>query len=617
MLPRADHHPPSPRLTRRRLLQGGTAALVLAGAGRTAAAAQPDREAFRRFLDTAYADMTADDPEWQTALGLKGSVLTRWTEMSEAHDANQHAIVQRSLARLERDFPAERLEPADRLSRRLFVHDAGVRLQAWRWRRHSYTLDHLSGRHTRIPELLITYHRIGGEADAEAYVARLRAVPDAVDQLIAATELRRADGVVPPAFSLTAAAAACRQILAGRPFEPGEGAADSRLLADFRGKVAAAGLPASRAEPLVAEATAALRDRFGPAYRRLAEYIAELAQAAPGDRGVWSHPDGEAYYDWCLLRHTTLPLTARELHAAGLEAVAELQAQMLAGARQLGLPAGLPALFRHLREDERLYYPDSDDGRAAYLADARAMLARMTARLPTQFRHLPRTPLEVRRFEPFQEPYVPVAQYRPGALDGSRPGIYFVNLRNMREMPRYNMEVLAFHEAVPGHHLQLSLAQELGDLPAFRRTLDFTAFSEGWGLYCERLAKEMGFYEDPHAELGRLGYELWRAVRLVVDTGIHALRWTREHATAYFADNVPLPPETARREVDRYFVLPGQACSYRVGMLKMMSLRAQAQDRLGSRFDIRDFHEAVLGNGALPLPVLEEVLSAWSVGRAG
>lgn len=264
-----------------------------------------------------------------------------------------------------------------------------------------------------------------------------------------------------------------------------------------------------------------------------------------------------------------------------------------------------------MRSDPRFYLPDTPEGRAEYIALAVEAISRMNEDLPRLFHILPQAELEVRAVEPFRERSAGKAFYSAPAPDGSRPGVYFANLYRMADMPLYQLEALAFHEGVPGHHMQIAIAQELGDLPKFRRFGNFTAYSEGWGLYSELIPKELGYYQDPYSDFGRLAMELWRAARLVVDTGLHDKRWTREQAIHYLIENTPNPEGDARRAIDRYIVMPGQATAYSIGMLKILELRQRAQDRLGSAFDIRDFHDVVLRSGPVPLSLLEENVETW------
>jgi len=308
---------------------------------------------------------------------------------------------------------------------------------------------------------------------------------------------------------------------------------------------------------------------------------------------------------------TTLPLTADEIHDTGLAEVARIHAEMEAIRETVEFDGTLAEFFVFMRESEQFYYPSTDEGREAYLAQARLQLARVQEKLPDYFGMLPKAGLEVRRVEAYREQAGGAAHYMRGTPDGSRPGYFYLHLVDMSAAPRYRLENLAYHEGLPGHHMQISIQQELEGLPRFRSYHGYTAYSEGWGLYAEYLGKDMGFYEDPYSDFGRLSGELWRAVRLVVDTGIHAKRWTEQEAIAYALENSPKAKSAAISEVRRYFNNPAQATAYKIGMMKILELRREAQAALGDDFDYRAFHDTVLGGGALPLPVLEAKVDAW------
>jgi uncharacterized protein (DUF885 family) len=336
-----------------------------------------------------------------------------------------------------------------------------------------------------------------------------------------------------------------------------------------------------------------------------------------GNFGAWSLPDGAAYYADRLKSSTTTNLTADQIHALGLRQVAAIRQEMEAVQREVGFKGTLEQFFAHIRTDPQFKYPNTAEGRETYLADARAVIASVMEVAPRYFRVLPKTKLEVRAVEKWREGTASTAFYNPPSADGSRPGIYYVNLVDMTQTQKVQVAGIAAHEGAPGHHFQLARQQELTDLPKFRKFGFYGAYGEGWGLYSERLADEMGVYKDPYARFGMLSLQVWRAIRLVLDTGIHSKRWTREQAMAYFKANSSVSDKDIAREVDRYFNWPGQATSYMVGQLKITELRQRAEKALGSRFDIRDFHEAVLSQGALPLDVLDEQVNRYIAAKRG
>jgi len=600
------------RTTRRAVLLGGSAMGLLVAVPATAAIESADAR-LNAFFEDAFRTAMARYPEWQAFLGVPDARHDLWNDLSEPFEAETQRLEIEGLATLRRGFDPAALSPAGRLNYRLWEYRAAEAIDGYRWRNHDYELEHFNGRHSGMPSLLINVHPLRRPQDVEAWITRVVNVGTAVDQLIEAAERRATAGIIPPRFALEKSLAATRGTLSGAPFEPG--GADSALWSDVKNGIAGLDLDAGRKADLSVRAQAALTDSFGPAYRRLAGYIESLAARADDRDGVWKLPDGEAYYAWCIKRHTTLDLTADEVHRIGLDAVDRIHRDMHTIMKQVGWTGDLQSFFRHLRTDPQFYFPDTPDGHAAYLAEAERIVRDVEKVLDGQFGVKPSAPVTVQRFELFREASEAIARYSPPASDGTRPGTYYVNLSNMREMPRFQMEVLAFHEAIPGHHMQIAIAQEMTDLPRFRRFSMHTAYVEGWGLYSERLPKELGFYRDPYSDFGRLTFELWRAIRLVVDTGIHAKRWTRAQAIDYFVGNSAVPRESAEREIDRYIVWPGQALAYYLGMLKILELRDRARAALGNGFDIRSFHDTVLSNGSVPLPILEEIVDGWIAAR--
>lgn len=410
-----------------------------------------------------------------------------------------------------------------------------------------------------------------------------------------------------------------RAVVTGAPFG---GTGDSPLLADVKAKLAGlvAGdkIDTARADELRAAAETALTQRVGPAYEKLIAW-AEADRAMSDDvaTGVWKLPDGPAYYVERLAASTTTTMTADEIHELGLAEVARIQAEMEEIKRRVGFDGTLQEFFASVRGNPEFLFPNTDEGREAYLETSRSYYAAIEARLPEFFGLLPKAKLVVRRVEAFREQPGQAQHYVPGTPDGSRPGTYYVHLIDMSSMPKVDLESVAYHEGIPGHHMQISIAQELEGVPQFRTQARYTAYTEGWGLYAERLAKEMGAYRDPYSDFGRLGNEIWRAIRLVVDTGLHAKGWTEQQAVEYFLANGPTSEGQVRAEVRRYIVMPGQATAYKVGMLKILELRERARTALGAAFDIREFHDVVLGGGALPLAILERRVDDWIAAERG
>lgn len=580
------------------------------GAGENA-----DARRAAELFERAFQDAIDRSPEFQTAMGVKTD-YGKWDDRSEAKDVEDLARTLGFLAELKRTVDPEALDPSSRLSYRLFEYRAEQRARGFPFRHNYYVIDQTGGPLTDVPSLLITQHRVDDVSDARAYIERLRAMDPLFAQIehVLLEQARR--GVLPPRWVFPKAAEVGRNVVTGRPFD--DAASDSPLWADFQGKVAA--LPdvdAATRDELVSQADSALRDSVRPAYARLLARWEALAEQATDDDGVWKFPNGEAFYNHQLAQWTTTQLTAEEIHAIGLREVSRIQAEMQAIMRQVDFGGNLQAFFQFLREDPRFYLPATPEGRKEYLDRATAVVDDMRERLDTLFITQPRADIVVKATEEYREKSAPKAFYQSPAPNGTRPGMYYVTLYDMREMPTYQLEAIAYHEGIPGHHMQIAIAQELKGLPKFRRFGGFGAYSEGWGLYCELLPKEIGLYRDPYSDVGRLTTELWRAVRLVVDTGIHAKRWTREEAIEYFVANAPLSRDEVVREVERYIVWPGQATSYKIGMIKILELRELARRELGDAFDIREFHDLILRDGPLPLDLLEEQVLGWIAQKRG
>jgi uncharacterized protein (DUF885 family) len=415
-------------------------------------------------------------------------------------------------------------------------------------------------------------------------------------------------GITPPAFNFAPVRADAQRVLDGAPFKAGK---DTPVFADFKTKVGKLEVPQPEKDRLIAAASEALTGPYRRGYQGMLTTLDAVEKQGQGNRGAWSLPDGAAYYAQRLSTQTTTDLNADQIHQIGLEQVARIHSEMEVIKAKVGFRGSLQDFFRHITTSDKYKYPNTDAGRQAYLADAKAFVDQVMAVAPRYFRRLPKAPLEVRAVEPFRQATAAVAFYNRPTPDGSRPGIYYVNLADMTQVLKPQIEAISYHEGAPGHHFQSALAQELPNVPKFRRFGGYTAYGEGWGLYAEQLGKEMGFYQDPYSDFGRLSTELWRAVRLVVDTGIHHKRWSREQAIDYFLKNALLSRLDATKEVERYFNNPGQATSYMIGQLKIFELRRRAEQALGPRFDIRDFHAVVLENGALPLDLLEELVDLY------
>ena len=581
-------------------------AAVLAVMPRAAPAANSEDARLAAFFEDSFGRRLAEDPLAQTGLGLK-TAMSRWPDTGEASADRAAERLRADLGRL-RTFDPNRLGAQSRLSYRVFEFAGEAGLKAHRWRDNHYPVCQMRGPQRSIPQTLINNHPIADQADAEAYIARLIGVKTYLAGVVAGLDRQAAKGVRPPNFSYPLVIENCENLIRGAPFGSGP---DSPILADFRGKIAKLMLADAIKAALIANAEAAMREGFGPGFRQLIDWLRASQVVMARNDGVWALPEGDGYYLARLDLETTLPLKPEEVHKTGLEEVARIRDAMATVMRKTGFTATLADFFRFLSTDKRFYYPETAEGKADYLAAMRARCAEVESRLGEIMTRIPRAKMIVKPVEPWLEKSAGTAGYFPPAPDGSRPGMLYVNTVKMRNLPIFELSSLSYHEGVPGHHLENSISQELTGLPAFRRHGDYTAYGEGWALYAEQLPYAMGLYSDPYQEFGQLSNELMRAGRLVVDTGVHHLRWSRERAVAWLDDNTSSSHEDNITAIQRYIVTPGQATAYETGKLKMMDLRVRAERKLGSRYDLRTFNDALLGNGPLPLALLDETVTAW------
>ncbi len=607
----------------RRLLISSAAVLALCAAAPAVAmtdqapapaASQAESEDARlaAFFEKAFNDRLALSPQQMTAMGLKTD-YDKLDDVSAEASARALALQEAQLAEMKAGFDFDKLSPQSQLSWRLFEHGVEQARLSNRWRDWGFQFAANSNPTTTLPVFMINNHRVSSVADAEAYVARLVEVERYLGQVAQTLRERTAKGIVSPQFVFQPSFDNTRAVISGVPFED---SGSNPIWADFQKKVEGLDADPAVKDRLLASAREALTGPYKRGYETVLAALAEAQAQADSNAGVWRLPDGEAYYNARLKLSTTTDLSADQIHDIGLAEVARIQAEMEAIKEQVGFTGSLQDFFAHLKTDPKFQYPNTPEGKEQYLADARAFIAQVMAVAPQWFSTLPKAALEVRAVEPFREATASIAFYNRPAPDGSRPGIYYVNLSDMTQVLKPQIEGISYHEGAPGHHFQIAYAQELEGLPSFRRFGGYGVYSEGWGLYAEQLGKEMGFYQDPYSDFGRLSTELWRAVRLVLDTGLHAKQWSREQAMDYFRQNTLLSERDIQKETERYITNPGQATSYKIGELKIFELRRKAQAALGDRFDIRDFHTVVLGSGAVPLDILEEQVEAW-IARGG
>ncbi|MCG7544547.1 DUF885 domain-containing protein [Pseudoalteromonas sp. MM17-2] len=558
------------------------------------------------FFEEVFNRNVMRSPVYQTYMGIKKD-YDKWDDESEARAKEDLALAKKDLATLA-TIDRAKLDANTQISYDLMQQNLEQSIADYQWRYHNYPVNQMFGTHSMVAAFLINQHQISSVEDAKAYIARLNGVPKLFTQLQTNLQTRADKGIIAPKFVFPHVIEASQNIIKGAPFG---GDKDSTLLADFKRKVDKLDIDNGDKSALIAEATEALQVSVKPAYNGLISYLQQLEKRADNRDGAWKFPDGKAFYNTMLERTTTTDLSAEQIHAIGLAEVQRIHDEMRAIKEKVGFEGDLKAFMEFMKTDEQFYYPDTEAGREAYLNEAIRVIDDMKGRLDELFLVKPEAGLKVKRVEAFREKSAGKAFYQQPAPDGSRPGVYYANLYDMEAMPTYQLEALAYHEGIPGHHMQIAIAQELEGVPNFRKYGRFTAYTEGWGLYSELLPKEMGLYQDPYSDFGRLAMELWRACRLVVDTGIHAKRWTRQQGIDYYVNNTPNATSDAVKMVERHIVMPSQATAYKIGMLKIVELREQAKKALGDKFDIREYHNIVLKNGPVPLNLLEEMVAEW------
>ncbi|PQA89162.1 DUF885 domain-containing protein [Hyphococcus luteus] len=571
-----------------------------------------ETERLNQWFAARYEEELDFSPITRTFQGDKKD-YDKIDDMSEEGQDAQLEWRRETVEDLKANFDRAKLTPEAQTSYDVWIDQYERAAAEAKFRRSDYVFTQMNGPQAFLAQFLIAFHKVDDASDMEAYIARIGGVSRALGQLLDTAQLNAEAGVRPPLFAYESVIEQARGLITGAPFE-GEG--DSPVWADAKAKidamVEAGTIDESKADDLKERAKTALLEDWAPAYQELIDWFEEdKANAATTATGVGSNPNGEAYYKMRLANSTTTDMRPEEVHQLGLSEVERIHAEMEAIKESVGFEGTLQEFFKFIREDEQFFYPNTDEGRQAYIDAATAHINFIKEKLPDYFGILPKADLVVKRVEPFREQPGAAQHYFPGTPDGSRPGVYYAHLIDMTAMPTPELEVIAYHEGIPGHHMQISIAQELTSVPKFRTQAGYTAYAEGWGLYAEKLAKEMGAYKDPYSDFGRLSSEIWRAIRLVVDTGLHAKGWTEEEAVQYMSENSSISEGQIRSEVRRYIVLPGQATAYKVGMLKILELRAKAKAELGDKFDIRGFHDTVLGGGALPLDILERRVDDW------
>jgi uncharacterized protein (DUF885 family) len=563
------------------------------------------------FYEKAFVETVFSEPELLSSLGLVEQFgFTRHNgklgDESPAHQQKQLDRWKRDLAQL-RQYPLDRQSPSQRLSTRVLDWFLERQVEGEKWQFHNYPVNQLFGVQNQFPSFMANTHRLLAKRDCQYYVMRLDAVPKKFNQLLESLKLREEKQILPPRFVVEEVLKEMSDFIA-KP------AAENILATSFKTRAAKIDkLSEAERADFQQRVEGSITNKVYPAYQQLVDYFKSIEPKTTTDDGVWKLPEGDAFYAYALHENTTTTMPPNDVHDLGVREVARIEGEMrtlLDANGFAGQPIG--ASMDKLGKDPRFLYPNDDKGRADALAEYTRLIDTANEQCKQLFLTMPKAKCEVRRVEQFKETTSSGAYYQGPAMDGTRPGVFFANLRDMNEIPKWSMPTLAYHEGIPGHHWQISIAHELKGLPQFRKILPFTAYAEGWALYCEWLAKQAGWYDkDPFGDLGRLQAELFRAVRLVVDTGIHAKRWTREQAIAYMREKTGMGEKEVTSEIERYIVVPGQACAYKIGMLKIQELRKRAETELGNKFDQREFHDTLLKNGGLPLEILEEQVNDY------
>lgn len=565
----------------------------------------------RVFYERVFLEYGLESPELLTQLRMLESIGIRnhnakLDDRSQQAGDAQQAKLTADLATL-RQYDREAMSEQEKLSYDMLEWFMAHNAEGEQWRYHGYPVNQLFGVQNSLPNFMVNSHPLYDLTDAEHYIARLEQFQRVFLQVVEDLQIRANKGVIPPRFVLEKVLIEMQGFTAG--------AIEEQLLyTHFSDKVGNInGIDAETATALKQKVASAIETSVLPGYQHLTEYLQALLPQTTTDAGVWKLPNGEAYYAYLLKEHTTTDLSPMQIHQLGLAEVARIQQQMLAILQAQGVSGDhVPTMMKALGDDPRFLYPDTAEARLQILADYKTILADINTRLDGAFNIRPKADMDVQRVPEFSEKTAPGAYYNAPAMDGSRPGVFYANLYNIKATPKFSMKTLAVHEGIPGHHFQIAIQQELQGLPTFRKILPFTVYAEGWALYTEQLMAERGLYQDdPFGDLGRLQDELFRAIRLVVDTGIHHRRWTREQAIDYMAGNSGLAASDVEAEIERYIVMPGQACAYKIGMLKILELRSKAQAALGEKFTLTDFHDVVLKNGSMPIAILERVVEQY------
>jgi len=577
------------------------------------------------FYEKVFVELVLDSPEIVTYLGVP--VLYDWTkdELDDVSDAGLWENFNKSKEDYNTllSYDYDNQSPENQLNTDILGYYMKINtVEAEPFFYHNYPVNQMFGTQSNLPSMMASQHKLNDVSDIEAYISRLSKFETKFSQVIEGLKIREDKGIITPKFINVILLNEMKGFIGvntdslGQSITKPNAVTANILYTNFETKVDILDdIPDEDKTNYKKQVADNIETVVFPAYQNLISYFENLNLKATNDAGVWKLPNGDAYYRFILKQMTTTEYTPEEVHNLGLSEVARIKAEMYAileAENYADSTKTMGQIIQELNKEERFLYPDTDEGRKNILVEYKRIIDEISQDMGKAFNIMPKAGLEVKRTPIFKEEGVVSAYYEGPAMDGSRGGVFYANLRDTKETIKFAMKTLAYHEGIPGHHFQIAIQNELKGVPTFRTVLPFTAYSEGWGLYAEHLAWELGYYEnDPYGNLGRLQAEMFRAVRLVVDTGMHYKKWTREEAIDYMVENTGMTTSEITSEIERYIVMPGQACAYKIGMLKILELREKAKQELGDQFDLREFHNAVLQNGAMPLDVLEEVINEY------
>ena len=563
------------------------------------------------FYTRVFAQFALDSPEMLSSMRILPPSLDfysdKFDDASVAHEAKQVQLIKDDHAML-LQYDRSKLDREGQLSYDVLEYFLRIQVEGDQFRDYDFPVNQMFGIQSSLTNFMTGTHQVKSEGDAKNYIARLNKFPLKFDQVIEGLRLRESKNIIPPKFTVEEVL----KQMGGFTAKPSK---ENPLYVSFKDKldkIPADKLDQAKRDSLLAGVDQAIQQSVYPAYKKLSDYFTQLQPKAQSNDGAWHLPNGDAYYAYRVREETTTDMTPEQVHQLGLSEVARITTEMDEILKGQGLADGpIGPRVQQLAKDPAQLFPNTAEGKAAMLKQYQAILDEVNAGLGNTFNVRPKLGVEVQAVPEFAQATAPGAYYEGGSFDGTRPGVFYANMRDTAETPKFAMRSLAYHEGIPGHHFQISVAQELTGVPFFRRVLPFTAYVEGWALYSERLAWELGFEKNPLDNLGRLRDEMMRAVRLVVDSGLHYKHWTREQAISYMMENTGMAESDVTAEIERYIVDPGQALAYKVGMLKILELREKAKQQLGPKFDIKQFHDQVLIHGALPLELLQRVIDDW------